>query len=254
MSRTIGIIGVGLMGGAMARNLVAAGFKVLGFDNNKAIAEAARADHIDMADSAVEVATSTLELDDKLCFGAMLTAAGHVPLDCPLSGTSAQAVEQDLVILASGDGAEIKRLEPVFAAIGRKTFDLGELGNGTRMKFIANLLVAIHNVASGEAMALAKRAGLDPQRVVDVISAGAGNSRIFELRAPMMANDCYEPPTMRQSTWQKDMAAITAFTASLDFPAVLFNATTPIYEAAIRAGRGEEDTASVCAVIESMSA
>ncbi len=288
MSSTIGMIGLGLMGGAMARNLLAAGYRVVGFDTDVAIAGSAHAEGIELADNAAEVATkardiilslpdadavmasvqavidaavsrcvlietSTLDLDDKLRFGSLLTAAGHLPLDCPLSGTSAQAIDRDLAILASGAGAEILRLKPVFEAIGRKTFDLGEFGNGTRMKFIANLLVAIHNVASGEAMALAKKAGLDPHQVVDVITAGAGTSRIFELRAPMMADDRYEPPTMRQSTWQKDMAAIAAFAASLDFPAVLFSATAPIYEAAVGAGRGGQDTASVCAVIEEMS-
>ncbi len=287
ISRTIGMIGLGLMGGAMARNLVAADYTVVAFDCNAAVAEAAREAQIHVVNNATEVATeardiilslpdpdavmttaqavidagvpervlietSTLDLDDKLRFEAMLTAAGHIALDCPLSGTSAQAIERDLAILASGIDTEIERLEPVFTAIGRQSFNLGAFGNGTRMKFIANLLVAIHNVASGEAIALAKKAGLDPHQVVDVIAAGAGTSRIFELRAPMMADNCYKPPTMRQSTWQKDMAAISAFAASLDFPAALFSATKPIYEAAIRAGRGGEDTASVCAVIEAM--
>ncbi len=288
ISETIGMIGLGLMGGAMARNLVAAGYTVVGFDSNAAVAETAHAANIQFANNVAEVATkardiilslpdpdavmvtaqavidagvprcvlietSTLDLNDKLRFEAMLSGAGHLPLDCPVSGTSAQAINRDLAILASGADVEIERLEPVFMAIGRKAFSLGEFGNGTRMKFIANLLVAIHNVASGEAMALAKKAGLDPHQVVDVITAGAGTSRIFELRAPMMADNRYEPPTMRQSTWQKDMAAISAFAASLDCPATLFRATEPIYEAAVRAGRGGEDTASVCAVIEAMN-
>jgi putative dehydrogenase len=288
MSEIIGMIGLGLMGGAMARNLVAAGYTVVGFDSNAAAAETARAANIQFANNVAEVATkardiilslpdpdavlvtaqavieagvprcvlietSTLDLNDKLRFEAMLSAAGHVPLDCPLSGTSAQAINRYLAILASGADVEIERLEPVFMAIGRKAFSLGEFGNGTRMKLIANLLVAIHNVASGEAMALAKKAGLDPHQVVDVITAGAGTSRIFELRAPMMADNRYEPPTMRQSTWQKDMAAISAFAASLDCSATLSCATEPIYEAAVRAGRDGEDTASVCAVIEAMN-
>ncbi len=286
MTGSVGVIGLGLMGGAMARNLSAAGFTVIGFDTNAASARAA-ADSIAVAADAVAVAaqadhilislpsaeavaatvqaiiaagvgprvvieTSTLALVDKLRIGTELTAAGHIALDCPLSGTGAQAAKRDLVILASGDSASIARLAPVFMAIGRQTFDLGEFGHGTRMKLIANLLVAIHNVASAEAMALAKRAGLDPQRVLDVIGASAANSRIFELRAPMMVANCYEPPTMRLSTWQKDMAAIASFAASLEFPAPLFSATAPLYQAALSAGRGEQDTAAVCAILEAM--
>lgn len=288
MSATVGVIGLGLMGGTMARNLLAAGYTVIGYDSDAAITRAAGADGIALATGAVEVAahahdillslpstaavmattqaiieagvarralieTSTLALADKLRFGAAVTAAGHLALDCPLSGTAAQAVGRDLVILASGDSAAIARLEPLFLAFGRRVFDLGEYGHGTRMKLIANLLVAIHNVASGEAMALAKRAGLDPHRVVEVISAGAGSSRIFELRAPLMADGNYEPPTMRLSTWQKDLAAIADFATALDFPAPLFSATVPLYAAAIADGRGQQDTAAVCAVLESMS-
>ena len=287
MSETIGVIGLGLMGGALARNLRAAGYAVVGFDTDASIAGAAHDDGIEIASGAAGVAsqadevflslptpeavfataqdlidcgvssrilieTSTLDLDDKLHFAAMVAAADHVPLDCPISGTSAQAEVGDIVILASGASAAIARLAPVFGAIGREVFDLGEYGNGSRMKFIANLLVAIHNVASGEAMALAKKAGLDPYQVVRVIGAGAGTSRIFELRAPMMAAGCYEPPTMRLSTWQKDMGAIAAFAASLDFPTTLFDATRGIYDAAISAGLGAQDTAAVCATIETM--
>ena len=83
------------------------------------------------------------------------------------------------------------------------------------MKLVANLLVAIHNVASAEAMVLAIKAGLAPRQVVELIGAGAATSRIFELRAPMMAESRYEPPTMRIGTWQKDMAVIGAFAREL---------------------------------------
>jgi L-threonate 2-dehydrogenase len=138
-------------------------------------------------------------------------------------------------------------------AIGHQVFNRGEYGHGTRTKLITNLLVAIHNVASGEAIALAKRAGLDARRVVEVIGASAATSRIFELRGPLMADNRYEPATMRLSTWQKDMTAIAAFAASLDFPTPLLNATVPLYRAAMAANRGHQDTAAVCAVLEAMT-
>jgi 3-hydroxyisobutyrate dehydrogenase-like beta-hydroxyacid dehydrogenase len=182
-----------------------------------------------------------------------LTAKGHVALDCPLSGTGAQAETKDLVVYASGNSREIERLGPLFLGLGRRYFDLGAYGNATKMKFVANLLVAIHNVASAEAMVLGMKAGLAPQQIVEVIAAGAGTSRVFELRAPLMADNRYQPASMRCSIWQKDMAVIGAFAASLGCPTPLFSATEPIYRAGLEGGHGAHDTASVCTVLEDMA-
>jgi 3-hydroxyisobutyrate dehydrogenase-like beta-hydroxyacid dehydrogenase len=103
----------------------------------------------------------------------VLRKPGHVTLDCPVSGTGAQAAAKDIVIYASGDNKTIARLRPMFAAFSRAAYDVGEFGNGSRMKYIANLLVTIHNVASAEAMVLGIKAGLDPQ----VMSAPASEPR-----------------------------------------------------------------------------
>ncbi|MFX7824951.1 NAD-binding protein, partial [Acinetobacter baumannii] len=83
-------------------------------------------------------------------------------LDCPLSGTGAQAQTRDLVVFASGEPSAIAALDPLFAGFARKVQVLGPFGDGTKMKFVANLLVAINNVASAEAMVLGMKAGLDP--------------------------------------------------------------------------------------------
>ena len=199
------------------------------------------------------VETSTLALDDKLEFQRILGEAGHTVLDCPMSGTGAQAAVKDLVVYASGDPAAIARLEPAFAAFARKVWDLGPFGNGSKMKFIANHLVAIHNVAAAEAMVLGLKAGLDPHRVVEVIGSGAGTSRMFELRAPMMAASTYLPATMRSSTWRKDMSVIGDFASGLACPTPLFDLSASLYTAALAMGHGAEDTAAVCAVLEKMA-
>ena len=125
----------------------------------------------------------------------------------------------------------------------------------TKMKFVANLLVAINNVASAEAMVLGMKAGLDPGQIFDLISIGAGNSRVFELRAPMMTQNRYDGDnvTMKVSMWQKDMTVIGDFARSIGCPTPLFSATEPIYAAALSTGHGAEDTASVCAVLETMA-
>ncbi len=198
---------------------------------------------------------STFSLDDKTQAEAALRAAGHTMLDCPLSGTGAQARTKDLVVYASGERAAIKSMMPVFADFSRAAHDLGGFGNGMKMKFVANLLVAIHNVASAEAMVLGMKAGLDPAQIFKLITAGAGNSRVFELRAPMMVQDNYagENLTMRVSTWQKDMKVIGEYAASVGCPTPLFSATEPIYRAALSTGHADEDTGSVCAVLEAMA-
>ncbi len=284
----LGIIGLGIMGSAIARNCVRAGFSVTGFDTDPARCrelEAAggtpRASAADVAAAADVVLTSlpsiaaleqtaaslaatarpgqivcelsTLPIEVKQRAHDVLAKAGIVLLDCPLSGTGAQAVNADLVVLASGDTAACEKVQAVFAGFARLTRHVGPFGNGMKMKIVANLLVAIHNVASAEAMVLGMKAGLDPQAIVDVVASGAGNSRVFELRAPLMAAQTYEPPTMKCDIWQKDMAIIGAYAASLGVAAPLFAASAPIYNAAIGQGRGGQDTAAVCAILEQMA-
>ena len=285
---TVGIIGLGIMGSAMARNLRLAGFDVIGFDIDPQANEGARQAGVTVAANAEGVVdkagdilislpsakavletaaiiarargtsrtvaeTSTLALDDKMAFAQILAGAGHVALDCPLSGTGAQAQTKDLVIFASGDSAAIKRFEPIFLGFGRKVQQLGAYGNGSKMKFVANHLVAIHNVASAEAMVLGMKAGLDPHQIVEVVSSGAGTSRVFELRAPMMARNDYMPPTMRARNWKKDMEVIGDFASALECPTPLFDATNALYDAALATGRAAEDVAGVCAVYEAMA-
>jgi len=285
MDRSVGIIGLGIMGGAIARNLVERGWEVTGTDTDPARRDALSAAGVRVVDSAVAVAAasrqlltslpsagavmtvageiaaaglppsriaevSTLAIEDKLAFRDRLAAAGHDALDCPLSGTGAQAVTRDLVIYASGNGDVVAAFEPIFADFAKRTVNLGDFGNGSRMKFVANLLVAINNVASAEAMVLAMKAGLDPDLVVDVIGSGAGSSRIFQLRAPMMANDVYEPATMKIGIWQKDMAVIAAFARELGCETPCFDATAPVYDEALARGLADQDTAAVCRVLE----
>jgi 3-hydroxyisobutyrate dehydrogenase-like beta-hydroxyacid dehydrogenase len=121
------------------------------------------------------------------------------------------------------------------------------------MKYVANLLVAINNVASAEAIVLGMKAGLDPRMVVDLVKAGAGNSRVFELRAPMMAKGRYDDVTMKISVWDKDMQVIGDYARKIRVPTPVFNSTKGIYLKAMKNGLGGRDTAAVCAVLEKMA-
>ena len=126
-------------------------------------------------------------------------------------------------------------------------------GNGSRMKYVANLLVAINNVASAEAMVLGMKAGLPPQVIFDLVKAGAGNSRVFELRAPMMVKGRYDDVTMKIDVWDKDMQVIGDYARKIRVQTPLFDATKPIYVKAMKSGLGAQDTAAVCAVLEKMA-
>ena len=285
MDKTVGIIGLGIMGGAIARNLIERGWRVIGFDVNpernaglaqagvliaSEVAQLTRDAPVIMTSlptpAAVEkvaheiaasgqtprivVELSTLTLADKLLFEAILGKAGHIALDCPLSGTGAQAKTRDLVVYASGNDEAIAQCAGLFSDFAKQSADLGRFGNGSRMKFIANHLVAINNVATAEAMILAQRAGLDPSVVVDMVGPGAGGSRMFQMRAPMMVEGVYEPATMKVSIWQKDMAIIAAFADDVGCQTPLFTLTQPIYSEAMAMGLGDQDTASVFEVLK----
>jgi putative dehydrogenase len=140
--------------------------------------------------------------------------------------------------------------QELFSDFAKQSADLGAFGNGSRMKFVANHLVAIHNVATAEAMILAERAGLDPKMVVDMVGPGAGGSRMFQMRAPMMVEGVYEPATMKVSTWKKDMAIIAEFADDVGCATPLFTLTQPVYTQAMAMGLGDQDTAAVFEVLK----
>src|SRR5439155_19805563 len=174
--------------------------------------------------------------------------AGMTMLDCPLSGTGAQARTRDLALYGSGDQAGYESCRDAFAGVARVSHYLGQFGNGSRMKFVANLLVAVHNVAAAEAIVLGVKAGLEPQRILDVIASGAGNSRIFELRGPMMAKGVYTPPTATMHVLQKDSAVIGEFARALGVATPMLDAAAPLYDEADAQGYAEEDVGPVHAV------
>ncbi len=269
----VGVVGLGIMGSAMAANLARARFKVQGYDvaprrgavrsiadidapviltslpGSPALLETCRS----LSHRCIVIETSTLPIEDKLEARGILQAKGMTLLDCPLSGTGAQAKTKDLVVLGSGDRKAFLSVRKVLQGISRSHYYLGEFGNGTKMKFVANLLVAIHNVSAAEAFVLGMKAGLDPKVIYKVIGDGAGSSRMFQVRGPMMVSGRYDKATMKNEVWRKDMQVIGEFAARLGVPTPLFSAAAPVYEAAMAQGFGKADTAAVCAVLEALA-
>jgi 3-hydroxyisobutyrate dehydrogenase len=248
MTKRVGIVGIGIMGTAMMRNLVKDGFEVVGYDiADGAMARLAEAGGIaaasprDAAEQAeilitslpsvdafeqvmagqggiassngkgqIVIECSTLPIEVKARGEAQLAAQGKILLDCPVSGTGAQAARKDLVVFASGDETAFERCREVLAGISRGQSYVGAFGNGSRMKFIANHLVTIHNLAAAEAIVLSEMAGLDPALVFDVL-------------------------------------------ADIHCPTPLFTAAAQFYHAGVAQGRGGQDTAAVCAVLEKLT-
>jgi 3-hydroxyisobutyrate dehydrogenase-like beta-hydroxyacid dehydrogenase len=284
---TVGQIGLGIMGGAFARHLLAAGFSVVGFDvapaavraftrlggraarscaevaartrilitslpspaameeayfGKQGIAEGARPGTI-----VIEASTMTLELKESL--RRRLARRRVVLLDCPISGTGAQAAAKDIAIYASGERRAFNRCRRVFDGFARSTYYCGEFGIGSKLKFVANLLVTIHNLSAAEAMVVGEKAGVDLGLLYRVISDGAGASRMFQVRGPMMVRGRYLPAHMKSKIYQKDLDIIRAFVRRLKCPTPLFDGSIPYYTAALRQGFGMEDTAAIHSVL-----
>ena len=291
--QTIGVIGLGIMGGIMAEALCAAGYPVVGYDpvaaararlkkaGGRALASAtavaARADVVItslakagvLADVVKKIAaakrdkkreplvvieTSTLTLADKEHAQLALAFAGAQTLDCPISGTAVRMKEGGWTIFASGPQATFKRVKPVLEVFTKNVQFVGAYGNGAKMKFIANHLVAIYNVAVGESMTFARKMKLDPQQVWDLFSSSPvlGNG-VFKLRGKLMVKQKYLPATMKVEVWQKDMQVIGDMAKSIDCPLPLFTTCAPLYTTAMAQGLSQHDTASVCEVLGRMA-
>jgi 3-hydroxyisobutyrate dehydrogenase-like beta-hydroxyacid dehydrogenase len=286
--QTVGMIGLGIMGSAMSFNLGRAGVRVVGYDlasrrraehkrsggvaaksprdvakradiiitslpSARALAEVAAGLAKSAKRGTVIVETSTLPIEVKTAARDALAKRGVTLLDCPLSGTGAQARAKDLLIYVSGERSAYKKIAAVLPGFTSASYYVGAFGAGSKMKFVANLLVAIHNVAAAEAMVLGMKAGLDPAMILKVVAGGAGGSRMFQVRGPMMVKGDYSEATMKNEVWQKDMTIIGDFARSLDCPTPLFAASAPIYNAAMAMGLGKQDTGAVCKVLEEMA-
>lgn len=293
MKPVIGIIGLGIMGSAMAEALLAQGYRVTGYDiqalacrklkqvggqplaSGTAVARSADVVITSLATTAaldgtvekiaaakrpktrpalIVVETSTLPIADKARAMRTLKRAGIETLDCPISGTAVRMKEGAWTIFASGAKAAVKRVQPILEVFTKKVPYVGAYGNGTRMKFSANHMVAILNVATAEAITFARKMGLDPQQVWDLFAASPviGNG-VYRLRGKLMVEQRYLPATMKVEVWQKDMQVIGEMAQAVGCPTPLFSACEPVYNAAMAQGLSQSDTASVCEVLGAMA-
>ena len=292
MAPTVGMIGLGIMGSAMSASLLRAGCGVVGCDVDagrsavlaaaggrvaatpRAVAEQADLvvtvlpgsdilhDVVTAPDGLIAAGNTrlvvadcgTFDIDAKERTRDALSAAGMSMLDCTISGTGSQAKTRDLVVYASGDERHFDACRPAFSGFARASHYVGAFGNASKVKFVANLLVAVHTAAAAEAMVLAQRAGLDLEAVYELVREGAGTSRMFELRGPLMATGIYDKDVAsRLELWQKDMQVIGRYAQGLACPVPLFAVSAQLYNAAIGQGHGKLDMAALCTVLENLA-
>ena len=291
MTTSLGVIGLGNMGGVIAQNLLAAGFQVVGLDidtermapftagGGKAAATPAEvtqeADIVILSlpnvaaleqvvhgsgglleggrSGVICIESGTFPLAAKISAAEALATRDIALLDCTVSGTGSQARNRDIVIYASGPSELVAKCEPVFKAISKAAPRVGDFGAGSTMKFVSNLLVAVHTVAAAEALTLAAKCGLDPGAALELITSGAGNSRMLEVRGPLMVAGDYDVGSATVETLNKDTEIIIGFAAGQNCPVPMLSMAAAFLRSAAANGWHDQDPASVKEVLSTLA-
>jgi 3-hydroxyisobutyrate dehydrogenase-like beta-hydroxyacid dehydrogenase len=278
----VGIVGLGLLGGAVASRLRAAGHGVVSHDIRAervavleamggtpagsvvAVARASEAvitllpslaavEEVTLGPAGlvtaarpeqpvIQMSTISPALTERLA--AALAARGLGFLDCPVSGTSGMVARGDGIILVGGERALYDRWRPVLEAILPVSVFIGTAGQAMVLKLIANLLVGLHSAAAAEALNMARRAGLDMALALDVLTRSAATSRMLEVRGPMMAREEY-PAQMKLDLFMKDLHLIQEAAAGAGAAVPLTDVAQRLYAAAVGAGHDQEDLSVV---------
>jgi 3-hydroxyisobutyrate dehydrogenase-like beta-hydroxyacid dehydrogenase len=276
----VGIVGLGIMGSAYAKNLIAAGVAVAGCDpapdarqrltdlggtaHETVGAWLAECDLVILAlvsptvlievcgqlaeclpKAHVVVETGTFALADKQAAHDILDAKGIYLLDCPVSGIGTQAETADIVMMASGNSKAIAHARPFFAHVTKLVMEAREFGMGSRLKYVANHAVALHNAAAAEVLAYSDALGLDRQTTYQLLSSGAGQSKMLDLRMPLMITGDYDPPTASLKMFEKDLSVIGDDLRRLGLNVPLFDVVDALYKTASADLPNTHDTAAV---------
>lgn len=282
---SLGFVGLGSLGLAVARNLLDRGRAVVGHRRSdptsfveaggravaspRAVFEAAEVVFTCLPDasslaSVVEgeegfltaaatgrtvVDLSTTDLASRLRLRARLRQAGSTLVDCPVSGLPAMVVQRSAVLLTSGDRHEFEAVEGVLRDISDEVRFAGAFGSGTVLKYLANFLMVIHAAAAAEAVGMAERCGLDPALAVDILKRSAGGSAQLAIRGPRMAAGDFDAPQATLDGLVKDLGLIGDLARSVGLDSALLGAAADRVDQTRRLGLGSRDpTALVEAV------
>jgi 3-hydroxyisobutyrate dehydrogenase-like beta-hydroxyacid dehydrogenase len=277
---TVGIIGLGIMGSAYAANLLKAGHKVAGADPDvggrarleeaggqsheaagpwladcdlviisvaspKVLATVAKTLGEVLKPGQVVMETGTFAMADKLAAKAAVEVGGAILLDTPVSGTGQQAAKADLVIMASGPAEAIAHARPYMECLSHTIIEAGEFGAGIKLKYVANHAVALHNCAAAETLHYADSLGLDRDVVYNLLSKGAGQSKMLDLRMPLMISGKYTPATAHMAMFEKDLSIIGADIKAQGITTPMFDAVSDLYDKGWTLVPQDYDTAAI---------
>jgi 3-hydroxyisobutyrate dehydrogenase-like beta-hydroxyacid dehydrogenase len=282
----VGIIGLGLLGNAVASRLLAGGWDVLGHDLvPERVAElavlggrAATAVGAGDADAVCVILPSLTSVENVILGPDGLVARGRPGrtivqmstispaltrrlarevesrglsfLDCPISGTSAMVARGNGVVFVGGERAVFERWRAMLDAVLPGPVYVGPAGQAMVLKLVANLLVALHSAAAAEALTMARRAGLDLDLVLGVLGTGAASSRMLEVRGPLIVKDEF-PPQMKLDLFMKDLHLIQDAAREIGTPLPLTDVAERLYAAVHAMGRGAEDLSVVVKALDS---
>ncbi len=286
---TLGLIGIGQLGLPVARNLLQAGYAVAGYRRSTAPEfeaaggrrlgtpgevtrnaqilmlclpdEAAQRSALDGDDGVlanlkpgqIVIELGTYSREFKLEQAQRLNQRGARVLEAEVSGSPPMVSARKAALYIGGEAELLDECKPVLQAITDNQFHLGPYGSAVSMKLIANYLLTIHTLAAAEAMNMGARAGFDPSLVAKVIAQGAGNSTMFAIRAPMMAERKFSPAPGPFTTLAKYLDLGEQMAQDLGCASPLFDAAAPYFRRALSQGMGEQDISAVIALIEADS-
>ena len=288
--KRIGIIGVGLLGSSVASRLLEGGFEVTGYDTRREQVKALQAKGLKSASilaeaaadadavftilpslesvettmigtgglieiappncTLIQMSTISPELTRRLGQAAAVKGLGF--LDAPMSGTSAMVERGDCAIFVAGDRARADACRPIFDAIAKKTVYVGDVGMASLAKLATNLLVGLNTAALAEAFVLAAKGGLAPAALLELLKDSAADSKMLEVRGPLMASHRFGPQ-MKINLFLKDFKLMLEEGLRLGVPLPLTSVAQQLVTATAVAGRGEEDLAAILTTLEKLA-
>ena len=292
MAEQIGLIGLGIMGKPMARNLVKAGYSLVVHNRSQdAVEELTKEfDEITAAGSPREVAkkvsivitmlpdspdVSSVVFGDNGIVEAMgqgnllidmstiapataieinqaLVARGASALDAPVSGGDKGAIAGTLSIMVGGEKADFDRALPIFAAMGKTIVHVGASGAGQTVKACNQVVVAMNYAAVSEALVLGSKAGVAPEKIVEVLNGGLAASRVLEMRGPSMIDHNFEPG-FRVNLHRKDLGIALATGKEYGVPLPATALVSQLFDALSAMGNGDLDHSSLVTVFEQLA-
>ena len=281
--KRIGFVGLGLMGSGMTKNLLAAGFSVLGYDidQNKMAALAARGGEVASTPADIparvdvimlslqnsplvnEVVENSLKLFETDRNGLILidtttadpvlsaelavrlAARGIVMLDATISGTSKMCAEGDVTLMVGGEETAFKECVSIFAALGKETFYMGKNGTGALAKLVVNLVLGLNRMVLAEGLCLAKKAGMDPARTLEVLKGSAAYSKAMDMKGQKMIEKDFVPPEGKLAFHLKDVRLMLDLGQRLNDPLILSSLHAQALQAEVAKGRGEWDNSDI---------